>query len=453
MVTEARPDITSVELDARTRLTVSSGLRCGFYYGTSSTSLKRLDAMTSGKYFVASVTGLLPDTEYLYKAYVSNGRGEICSDLQLFRTLSQPMEPEEPETPEWPDIPEEPSLPDEPVIPTPKEPVFEISHTEIDFAGAQESFYISVTTNVEYEVIIPENAGWMSCYDTSSSRCVLSADYNYSEQDRSCEVLLRSLEHDCSHIVTVRQKPLPVYELHLSHVEMSSVGYFFPESVQYPNAVRIVNDEGIHSSSGWLTAIKMGNRLSMTARKNRTDNARAEKVFVQKLYSEEQITITVIIKVIQHSADDAMTFECPAVEKKCVSLWDIDGDGKVSYAEAANASSAPERAFEGLEFTSFENFRWFIGLKELSPYMFASSALASISLPKSITTVSEGAFSNCTNLRSIELPDTGPVLWTVATSALDGTPDDMVIYTPWQYEDWYLDRFPSWEGKTVGFGR
>lgn len=442
-------DANSVTLTSTVIGQTDGIVECGFMCGLSEAVMRDVKTYMIGRNFSAAIYDLDWDTEYEYYAYISNGRNVVNSSVRRFRTPVEPVSP--PDQPEDPDDPEVPVDPEIPVAP--EELYFELSMTELDFSGTCSSRFISVSTNVEYEVIIPENAPWLTCTESTSTRCCLIVDYNYCEQDRSCEVLFRSLEHDCSHTVVVRQKRIPMYELHVPHVEILSYACTLPESVKRPTSVMRIDDQGNESLGIWMAAIKLGDDLQMTFRKNRTDEIRTEKVRVQKLYVEEGLTETIIVKVIQHPASDIMEFECPAVERKCVTLWDLNGDGYLSYGEAADAATAPEYAFSGAEYTSFDNFQWFVGLKDISPYMFSSSGLTSIALPATITSISEGAFQDCADLRSVRLHGSGPVLASAAESAFQGTHEDFVIICPWQYVDWYLDHIPHWDGLMKGYGR
>ena len=425
------------------------GIReCGFMWGPSEADMSRVKTSMNGRSLSVMLADLDWNTTYLYVAYVGNGRNEVTSSVRSFRTAAEPAE--SPDVPDGPDTPADPTVPVDPVVP--ESPVFEISCTEMEFSGTCESCFISVNANVEYEVVIPDDAPWLICTEKTSSRCCLNVDYNYSEKDRSCEVTLRSLEHECSHILTVRQRKIPVYMLHVPHTEIVSHTYFLPEFMQRPTSVQRIDDEGNKSLATWVAAAKLGDVVGITVRENRYDELRSEKVLIQHL-AEDGDLATIILKVIQHPSYDLMDFECPEVEKRCVELWDADGDGHISYAEAAAVDSVPERAFASPECTSFDTFPWFTGLTEIPPYMFASAGLTSIYLPSTITMIGAGAFYDCASLDTIILFGGGPVLTTVSPTALDGTSGSLSIYLPWQWEGWYLDHIPQWERKTVPYGR
>lgn len=66
-------------------------VRCGFEWGQGGTlGRTEVSALSGGSSFSATLNGLLPDTEYRYCAFISNGINEIRSDTLAFRTLRRP---------------------------------------------------------------------------------------------------------------------------------------------------------------------------------------------------------------------------------------------------------------------------------------------------------------------------------------------------------------------------
>ena len=109
---------------------------------------------------------------------------------------------------------------------------------------------------------------------------------------------------------------------------------------------------------------------------------------------------------------DVICFEDPAVKAICVAYWDADGDGELSYAEAAavhylnptgiNNNSAFK---ENTEITSFDELQYFTGLTSICLYAFQNCTnLQSITLPPNVTQIKYSAFFGCTSLASIDLP-------------------------------------------------
>lgn len=101
---------------------------------------------------------------------------------------------------------------------------------------------------------------------------------------------------------------------------------------------------------------------------------------------------------------DYIQFADAAVESLCVANWDKDGDGKISYAEAAAVTSIG-KVFAGKSVSAFNEFKFFTGVTSLDDYAFEASTLQSIEFPSGITEVPTGCFKNCTRLSSVVLKD------------------------------------------------
>ena len=102
---------------------------------------------------------------------------------------------------------------------------------------------------------------------------------------------------------------------------------------------------------------------------------------------------------------DNITFADNNVEVLCVANWDADGDGGLSYDEAAAVTDLGA-VFKNTIITSFDELQYFIGLASIGDYTFHHcSGLSSIVIPNSVTSIGERAFSGCCSLTSIEIPN------------------------------------------------
>ncbi|MBR5019896.1 MAG: leucine-rich repeat protein [Bacteroidales bacterium] len=106
-----------------------------------------------------------------------------------------------------------------------------------------------------------------------------------------------------------------------------------------------------------------------------------------------------------------IVFADPAVKAICVSSgygtnWDTNGDGELSYAEAAAVTGPFYSNFmENTEITSFNEFQYFTGITSIPDWTFAEcSNLAEISIPNGVTRIGDWAFALCSNLTNITLP-------------------------------------------------
>ena len=93
------------------------------------------------------------------------------------------------------------------------------------------------------------------------------------------------------------------------------------------------------------------------------------------------------------------------VRAMCVANWDTDGDGGLSYDEAAAVTDIGT-TFRGAEITSFDEFEYFTGLTSISEYAFQSCYnLTSINIPNGVTTIGDVAFYGCISLTNVTIPD------------------------------------------------
>ncbi len=106
------------------------------------------------------------------------------------------------------------------------------------------------------------------------------------------------------------------------------------------------------------------------------------------------------------SVDGIVHFEDASVKSVCVSNWDTDGDGELSYVEAVRVTTLGEALRGNTSITSFDELDQFVGLASIDNYAFEGcTGLTSIEIPNSVTSISEFAFQNCTGLTTVTIPN------------------------------------------------
>ena len=109
--------------------------------------------------------------------------------------------------------------------------------------------------------------------------------------------------------------------------------------------------------------------------------------------------------VATFSSNSPIVFADANVKAICVANWDTDGDGELSYAEAALVTDLGDVFMYNGSISSFNELQCFISLTSIGyEAFFDCYNLTSITLPSSLTSIGNYAFYYCNNLTSIELP-------------------------------------------------
>lgn len=139
-------------------------------------------------------------------------------------------------------------------------------------------------------------------------------------------------------------------------------------------------------------------------------------------------TISCDITVIKESPTvEVITFADAEVKRICVENWDTDGDGELSYTEAAAVTDIGTVFKDKKDITTFKELAYFTSLSSIEDEAFRGCRsltsmtipngvtsigywafadcpqLATITIPNSVTSISDAAFSNCTSLNLVDL--------------------------------------------------
>lgn len=101
-----------------------------------------------------------------------------------------------------------------------------------------------------------------------------------------------------------------------------------------------------------------------------------------------------------------IAFKDPVVKAVCVKNWDLDGDGGLSKAEAAQVTDLGMVFKRNEEITSFEELEYFTGLGSVADSAFKCCVrLRSVKLPESVRDIGDHAFKECGEVDLPKLPD------------------------------------------------
>ena len=107
----------------------------------------------------------------------------------------------------------------------------------------------------------------------------------------------------------------------------------------------------------------------------------------------------------ENYADREIKFSDAAAKKLCAEAFDADGDGKLTYGEAAQVKELGT-VLMGSNIKTFTELHYFTGLTKIGDDAFCGcKELTIVQLPKQVTAIGKKAFYDCPKLQSINLPE------------------------------------------------
>ena len=129
----------------------------------------------------------------------------------------------------------------------------------------------------------------------------------------------------------------------------------------------------------------------------------------------------------ENFGEKAVSFSDATVRKICVEQWDADGDGKLTYNEAAAVTSLGD-AFTGKTIKNFSELYYFNGLQSIDDHAFdGCTLLATVRLPKGLKKIGASAFKDCAKLPQVNLPTS---VTEIGSAAFDGCKSLTAIELP-----------------------
>lgn len=166
-----------------------------------------------------------------------------------------------------------------------------------------------------------------------------------------------------------------------------------------------VNYEIIVPEVDWLTKVdsKALNTdiCTFAVTENNSEESRSCEIMIKSLVHSQNYTI----KIIQAERAELIEFADDMMKQNCVSAFDTNKDGELSYEEAEAVTDLRLMTLTNKTFKSFDEFRYFTSVTEIPEEFFKNCiSLESIILPESLTLINYYAFNNCIKLNSIYIP-------------------------------------------------
>lgn len=354
---------------------LTDGCACGFFYGKTQDNMRRLQVSPDGKKFNLTLESLDYETEYFYKAFVSNGRNEISSDLRHFRTLKEK------------EVPRTMTLP----------------FNTIEVEPEETEFVLEVGGDADFSVNISDTVSWIF-YRRDDRVCRFHLKANTEANERTCNIVFINLSDNQSDTLSVIQAAkaehdnLPKYRKEVSFCS-STFGATLPEKLL--GDIKYVSDDSQQADwIRWVRSDESGyTRLDFYIDENQGDDERTCNLIISYDGLDNFLTI------MQESVHSFIKFDEPLVKQACVDAFDLNVDGELSYYEASVPDNIDCLDFFQMDIKSFDEFQWFTSVKEIHSAVFQLSEIESIKFPASLTTLHDGVFAGCKKLADIDLED------------------------------------------------
>ena len=131
---------------------------------------------------------------------------------------------------------------------------------------------------------------------------------------------------------------------------------------------------------------------------------------------------------VQGALSLPISFADANVKALCVANWDTNGDGELSYGEAAAVTDLGNVFKSNRNITSFNELQYFTGLTSIGENTFNYCRnLTSIVIPNNVVTIGYDAFYECDALAALDIPNS---VTTIANSAFYGCISLTSLYIP-----------------------
>ncbi len=123
-------------------------------------------------------------------------------------------------------------------------------------------------------------------------------------------------------------------------------------------------------------------------------------------FTEAKGIATVTVLQDEDSQAPKITFEDAAAKQVCLESWDINRDGELSHAEAADVEHLGDEFVGNQESRTFNELQYLTGISSISGTFEGCVSLESVTIPDNVTIIGKKAFYGCLSLKSIDISGT-----------------------------------------------
>ena len=194
-------------------------------------------------------------------------------------------------------------------------------------------------------------------------------------------------------------------------IEIGEFAFYDCSSLAYVNIPNSVTSIGRAAFGGCdnLRAVEVGHDTPIDLSNLSVNPFEIHSGLIVPIGSKSKYENAIYWKDFYHieekTRNDIIVFADDLVKSICVSNWDTDGDGEISYDEAAAVTSIPWNTFSNTAIKSFTEFYYFTGITNIGSYFTNCFELTDIILPPSVTVIGGGAFESCYALKFADIPE------------------------------------------------
>lgn len=249
--------------------------------------------------------------------------------------------------------------------------------------------------------ISPSNADNKSVSWTSTQPAVASVQEGTvtAHKEGTATIIVTTADGGKTATCTVNVAPsyVAVSEVSLNHSALellegestTLIATISPEKATNKNVIWTSSDTSvIIVDNGKVTAIKEGTATITVTTEDGNKSATCE------------------VTVLHDEYNDPIVFADEIMKEMCVSAFDTNGDGELSYKEASEVKRISKMTLTDKSFKSFNEFQYFTSVTSTpNSYFEGCSLMESITLPKETTSMGWNLFGSCKKLSSINIPE------------------------------------------------